>query len=243
MGTSNDAYGELPEEARSYRIAQAIVAEATGEPVELILKRAWPTLDFPEVVDRWMGRYEPDLAYLSVPAYSFLFESVPLKLRRKFGRIGEKLGQAGQRASKEPWLAGTPFFKFGRRLAQLTIGGATHFEPEQVIESMTGAIRVVVRNEGTTLVVSGPRNAYDYHASRGRRRRAEERRLRVHRALKDLCQEAHVDYFGSETAAHRFESPSTLFDGVHADAQQQRANGERAAQRMLEALARVRVTA
>jgi hypothetical protein len=217
MGNSGNAFGAVPEESRSHSVAARILSEAAGEPVEVILKRAWPTPDFPSIVERWMGRYEPDAAFIHVPAYWFMYESVPLKLERKFKRVGKPLGDAGLRAAKVPWLAGTPVFRAGRKLAQLTIGGATNFEPEQVVESVSAALRVMVRSEDLALVVRGPRNAVDFSASRRRRAWGEARRQIVERSLRELCEDLHLVYYGSETSMAGIEERTQLFDGLHSD--------------------------
>jgi hypothetical protein len=225
MGSSNDAYGEMPEGVRAYRVAQAMLAEAVGEPVELTLKRAWPTAEFPGIVEGWMRRYEPEAVFLTVSNYSFAYESVPLKIQRRFGRPGKSVAQASLKAAKVPWIAGNPVFRGGRRLAQLTIGGATAFEPEQVIESASEAIRVIVRHENPVVVVKGPTNRVNYYPSKRAAERAERRRQQVHQALRGICRDLHVHYLGFDRPAYTGGRVATLADHVHYAVETQRVAG------------------
>src|SRR6185503_12628403 len=100
--------------------------------------------------------------------------------------------------AETPAIAHRGAFHVARRWAQRTIGGATYFEAEQVLEVMTRCIRTIVQHEQTILIVKGSRGSRDLAASDGARRRGEERRLAVHRGLQALCSELHVDYFGTE---------------------------------------------
>jgi hypothetical protein len=225
LGTSNDRYGEMPEEARAYRVAAGVLAEAAGEAVEVILKRAWPSPELPGIVESWMKRYQPDAAWLQVNNFSFCYESVPLKIERKLGRLGKPVAGAGVKASKVPWVASNAAFRGARRAAQLTIGGVTNFEPEDVIASIGETIRVIIRHEGVVLGVRGPTNQVHYYPSRRAAERAERRRQQVHTAIRAICRELHVEYVGLDRPGYVAGKVPTLADQVHQDVEAQRLAG------------------
>ena len=89
IGTSNDVAGGLPEEQRAWHIASRMLGEASGEPVETILKRAWPTAEIPDHVGRWMDEYHPDVVVLQVSNFWYGHESVPLWLEQFDAQIAQ----------------------------------------------------------------------------------------------------------------------------------------------------------
>lgn len=219
LGTSEDVPTHVPESALAYRIVEEQLCAETGEPVETVVKVIWPSEALLPAVERWLTTIQPDLVYMKVAAYWFAYESVPLKIERLLGRAGRPLSAVGLRAAAIPRVAHNAVFKAGRRLAQRTIGGATPFAPEEVVERMEACIRSVVRTEHVGLVVRGPQAFADFSANDAARERAEQRRQHVHRALRDLCRELHVEYVGFDEPLYRTESrPSLLADDVHRDA-------------------------
>jgi hypothetical protein len=64
LTNSSDTYEGVPEAQRAHRIADQLFTELTGEPVETILKLFWPDPGLPEIVERWIGRYEPDVVFM-----------------------------------------------------------------------------------------------------------------------------------------------------------------------------------
>lgn len=221
LGSSSDRPGRLPEGALSYQLAEQRLAQELGEPVETVVRTIWPNAALPPLVEDWVEAVRSDLVFLKVPAYSFTYESVPLKVERRLGRrVGRPVARAGLKAADTPWIAHTRLFHLLRRLAQRTIGGATHFEPEEVAERIESCIRIIVRNESITLVVRGPRGQTNYHAGRAARDRAEARRLYVHKRLETLCRDLHVDYVGVDTPLYRERKRSVLGDRLHPDTKQ-----------------------
>jgi len=221
LGTSNDVDGHLPEEQRAPALMAKQLSETLGLEVDFVARTIWPTEKLPSLVESWMEKHEPDLVFLKVVPYWFCYESVPLKLQRKLGRVGGPLASAGLKAADIGWLASTPLFHAGRRLAQRTIGGATHFEPVEVAERIESCIRVILRNEDAALLVRGPRGATDYYSGERARVRSEARRKSVHQALKSLCEELHVVYMGVEAARYKGHTTSALGDRVHFDMSEQ----------------------
>ncbi len=224
LGNSSEVYGDISRsERRTSRAAQALEREF-GEPVTMTARPIWPTPDLPAVVEKWLRESEPDIVYLNAIAYWFNFQSVPLKFERAFGRLGAPVKAAGIKASQTPWLGHTRAFHWTRARLQQAIGGATFFTPDQVIDVMTECIRTLVRHEDVILVVKGPRSSGDYNQ---KREWAEERRLRVHRALHALCGEIHVDYVGVEKPRYSTApQPDLLGDRLHTGADGHGRSGE-----------------
>jgi hypothetical protein len=199
LGTSNDFATAIPEHDRAYRVTERLLADATGEQVEVIPRVIWPDPKLPGLIEQWLVKYRPDLVLLVVNPFWMTFESVPLRLQRRLGRAGKAAGNLGIKAAGVPWLAHNPIFRFGRRLALKTIGGDVYFEPEEVTAVVEQCARRILREEGVGLVIRGPKNALTYHNDAAGRARCERRRLETHFALKRLAQELHAGYVGSET--------------------------------------------
>ena len=217
LGNSSEIYGDIPEaERRSSRVSQSLEAEF-GEPVAVTVRRIWPTADLPALVRRWVDEGTPDIVYLNVISYWFNFRSVPLAFERRLGALGVPIRAVGVKASQVPWIGHTRAFHWTRRRLQRTIGGATHFTPEQVIAVMRECIQAIVRDEHIALVVKGPRSTGDYSPDR---QWAEKRRQTVHRALQAQCRDLHVDYVGTETPRYLTNpSPDLLGDRIHSGSQ------------------------
>jgi hypothetical protein len=78
-----------------------------------------------------------------------------------------------------------------------------------------------------SLVVRGPQAFADVSPSGAARARAEQRRLHVHRGLRDLCRELHVEYVGFDEPVYRTASrPGLLADDLHRDAAGKHADAE-----------------
>jgi hypothetical protein len=120
------------------------------------VRSIWPTAELPSLIESWMVKHHPDLVFMKVVSYWFCYESVPLKVERKLGRLGKPVADAGVKAADTGWLASNPLFHAGRRLAQRTIGAVSPFEPQEVLERMSAFIRQVLRSENTALLVKGP---------------------------------------------------------------------------------------
>lgn len=230
FGSSNDGRAEVPAELRRAAIVEQRLSEALGEPVESVVRQAWPDERLPGLVARWMDEFRPDLVLLPVNSFSFNYESVPLKIERRLGPLGKPIAHLGWKAAETPAIAHRGAFHSARRLAQRTIGGATYFEPEQVLEVMAKCVRTIVQHEQAILIVKGSRGSRDFSVSDGARRRSEERRLTVHRGLQALCGELHVDYFGTDTPRYAeagAEPGSMIGDRFHYDATGHRSSADR----------------
>ena len=214
LGTSNDIDGFLPEEQRLPAILQRRLEATVGEKVTAEARNAWPSERLTERVEQWMDESEPDLVLFKTNTFAFAYESVPLKLRRKFGRVGESVANAGRRSTEIGWLASNPAYHAGRRFAMRVIGGATNFTPEEVVERMESAIRIILRREEAALVVRGPMAKPEYLVGRGGRARGNSRRDAVDQGLAKVCRDLHVSYLATDRV-NELGSAGRLGDQMH----------------------------
>ncbi|MEO8538335.1 MAG: SGNH/GDSL hydrolase family protein [bacterium] len=220
LGNSQDTGTFVAEEAkRQYRIREQLAAEF-GEPVEIAVRNVWPSERMVNYVMRSVDEERPDLVYVNVTNYPYAYESLPLRVQRIFGKAGKPVGDAGMKLADSRRWSHNAAFRALRRFGQATIGGDTHFTPEQVIERYSELIRTLLRHEGTAVAVKGPMGKS--RAATGRQRaRAEAKRAKVHGALKSLCLQLHVYYAGSDTPAYVTSPPrkgTSVGDGLHSNA-------------------------
>jgi hypothetical protein len=143
----------------------------------------------------------------------------------------------GFRVAESPRWAYNPVFRGARGLLQMTIGGDTHFTPEEVADRITDVIRVLLSHEGIIIAVRGPDGRTNYAHSRRGAAKNERRRLKVDAALHRFCTERHVTY--DQTATPLWASDIDLAgnrvgDGLHANARWH----ERAAELIAETITR-----
>jgi hypothetical protein len=198
--TSDEFSGDLPDALRAYRVAERLIAETTGEPVETILKPIWPDPELPHIVDGWMERHHPDLVLLVVSAYWMTFESVPLRLERTLGVVGRWLGRAAERAVAADGVGETAAMVKLRGAARRLIGADAAFSPQQVTARMEECIRVILKHEDAGLVVRAPLVALVHHQDERGRARGELRLLAVDTPIRALCQRLQVEYVVREQA-------------------------------------------
>ena len=185
---------------------------------EVIVKAAWPTEDLPGIVAGWITRYEPDVVYINVAEYWCLYESVPLRVRRIFGRFGTPFAALGLKAADTPWVAHNRVFRKLQQLTHLAIGGDTHFTPEEVVDCVVKCARVALQHEGVGVIVDGQRGRRKFAVTARGLRRIEKKRLAVHRMLKAECERLHVIYESDEIPQWQVVERATLAyqeDGFH----------------------------
>ena len=219
LGSSNDTVEQFVAGEPRERVIQRELERQLQEPVTVVTKRIWPTERFPELLSRWLDEEDPDIVTVPVIGYWFNFESVPLKLQRRLGRFGERLGSTGKHVADVPWLAHNAAFRAVRNVAQRTIGGETYFTCDQVISCVHQIVREVVRREGIALIVQGPFGGQ--HLSGGSRRavnREERRRLVVNAGIREVCR-SHQVTFIEHVVNRRLKGTafSTIGDGLHMD--------------------------
>lgn len=222
LTNSNDFAGDVADVDRSYRSIEARFAAEFGEPVETIRKVIWPADDLPEIVERWVKQHQPDIVFLKTSSFWFAYESVPLRVRRRLGRVlgraGRTAGDAGFKAAKKPWLAYNPVFRKLRYIAQATIGGDTHMSVEYAFENMAAVMRRVVRHEDVLLVVRGSRGGRDRpEVPKKVGIRHDARREDFKARMARLCDELAVPYL-TKSQKRKFDPTKLQADRFHANA-------------------------
>ena len=216
LGTSQDVDGYVPEERRAPGLVGKRLGEIMNTDVEVDVRYIWPTKRLPSLLESWMEQSQPDMVLIVVSAYWCCYESVPLKVQRKFGKAGGRTAKAGLKVADTGWLSSNRLFYAAKRLALLTIGGATNFEPEKVLTRMKECISIVRRNEDTVLLIHGLHALDAHYTLAGRRPWAEARRQFVDRGLSDFCRDLPVSYDGIETEPDFYSDLSLRYgDRLH----------------------------
>lgn len=214
LGNSNDIT-KVAGRSRGDVIRDLMAAEF-GEPVEVVVRATWPTPRMAEMASGWAAEFEPDLVFLLLGSFWFQHESVPLRLQRVLGRIGTPVGDAGFKLADSKRWGHNRAFRALRRAAQLTIGGDSHFTPEQVTERSMETIRALARHESSVLVVQLPMGTNRYGSTERRQRALERKRISVHDALARFCDQVHVPYGPAPRPQYLDEPKGTrVGDGVH----------------------------
>lgn len=215
LGWSDDVIGDTPAEQRGYSMAATLYEAATGEPVDWVMKPVVPSPDLPAIVEKWLAREQPDVVFVRVNPFFFNYTSVPVKLRARGGRVGDRFAGMALKLADNRVRSGHLWFKALRRGSRKLVGGATYFEPEAVVATYLEVFRHIARREGVEILVSGA------HAARVTsewmpRERAERRLALVSTAVADGCRRigAQYQYFPVPLAARELR-PFIGFDSIH----------------------------
>ncbi len=222
LTNSSDVLATVPEHLRATRIAENVVAELTGEAVETEMRVFWPTPDLPDVVERWIARFEPDVLFIRAAAYWCSYESVPLRVERKLGPLGKPLARAGLKAGGSR-LARVRAFQMVRRLAGRTIGGDVNFKPEEAAAIIEAVFRRALSHEALVPVMRGPGMARDSTGTRAGLLRAQRRNAELSALLARMCQSLHILYAPVEDT---FDAAPLDGDQFHSNEAGQRQQGE-----------------
>lgn len=217
LGNSNDTFGGVAEKDRAGSVAEGILARETGEEVETIVRRIWPTDRLPELIDKWLDEYKPDLVMLKVNSYWYSHESVPLRLERKLGRFGRPFARTGKRVAEVHAVSRNLVYRRVKKFLIATIGGDTRFTPDEVVRRVEQAVRRITVHEEIGLLVVGTvggRNRYEDLPAAAVRRKAE-RRDYVRSRLKEVCASLHVPLLARDVARPKADSIGRSTDGVH----------------------------
>lgn len=194
LTNSDDFNPAVPADRRAPAVAAAAFERLTGQPLETVGRVIWPSAELPDIVEAWLAKYRPELVLFRVSSYWCTYESVPIRLRRRFGRAGAMAVRAAERAGESPRLPSTLPFRIGRTLATRVIGGDPHFTPEQVIELTGGVLRRVLAGETVPTLVRGPVTAYNAGGDARGAARAARRIHALDSGLEALCGRLHVPY-------------------------------------------------
>ena len=207
----------VAEGLRRPEVMCARLAAELGEQVDLVVKPMRPSADFPGIVARRMEEETPDLVWLNVANYWINYESTPLKVRRWFGRFGERPAQAGFAIANR--FAEHRSYRGLRQIIQRTIGGDPRFTPPEVLATVEAAARHIIRDESRILVIEGPRDRVRFYGAGRASARMERRRQWLHRELKELASSIHCEYYGSDQPLRRQLTKLSLGkDAFHMDA-------------------------
>ena len=215
----------VPPEERSSWLSAQVLAEATGEQPEMVVRSIWPTAGLAARIDEWLDEYQPDLVFVAVNAFWFTYASVPLRMKRVLGRPGEAISGVGRRMAANPKFSERRLFHVTRRWLLRTVGGDMHFTPEHVLEVVEASLRRIVAREDVVVVVRGPLASHGVDIGGRTQRRSDAAWRRVDRRLRDLCASLHVEYGGIESPADTRGSLSSA-DMVHPDADGHRYRAE-----------------
>ena len=143
--TNSDDFNErVPEGERAQAVAERVFAAETGVAATTVSKVMWPTPAFPTHLDRWLDESKPDLVMLRIAAYWVTFRSVPLRLKRRTGRVGKALSDIGTASARVRWLAETPPYHGIRRALLRPIGGDANFTVDEVVSVVEASARRVL---------------------------------------------------------------------------------------------------
>ena len=110
----------------------------------------------------------------------------------------------------------------GKGIARWTNPGGGYFVSLDTMDGCaTEVIRRAARHEGVVLAIQGADGRTAYSRSKRGRRKDEERRLEVQRAMRDFCAAQHIWYENSETPAWATDpelARNRVGDGLHANA-------------------------
>ncbi len=234
LGNSADNDPNVPDDERMHVIAGRLFTAETNEPVEHVLRVAWPSPELPGLLDGWLTRYEPDMVVFVVNGFWFNYQSVPLKLERKLGQWVRPLTTRGRAVAARAWPGESRVFRIARNLLLRTIGGATYFTPPEVLAVTEACIKVTLARESVAMVVRGPLSPIGADTGEQRKRTAEQRRLLVHAGLEALCARYHLQYVGRQA---KMDDPEwqalSRGDGLHLNTAGHQGRGQAEGRAML----------
>lgn len=235
LGNSNDGAGPLPPEQRAWKVAERRLAEATGEPVETILKRAWPNDALPGLIERWMAELRPDMVVIQVNNFWFAHESAPLWFERHLGKPGHSFNRLGLKLGNASWLADSRWAQMVNRRVLTALPKATYFTIPEVVSAMEAAMRRALAHEGTILLVRGHESwAVMPMATPAFNRRNNARNTAMSIAMRTACERMRVPYY-QRPVLQPGEVQTLNGAGFHNNAEGERRLGEFDGEAMLDA--------
>jgi hypothetical protein len=212
LATSAEFHSSAPADQRLPALLRGMLEQATGEKAEIASRVVWPSPELPAILERWLDEDRPDIVFYWVNPFWYAFRSAPLGLERRLGGKLGPLGRGLRRASRKPWLSGSPLGRTARRIALKTVGGAFYFEIDEVIEVLRECLRRTLRREEMVAVVfQGGTASFETLEEAARSGWDEGRRLEMNRRLRELCHELHV-LCDAQDSADLPGDPTVLLD-------------------------------
>ncbi|HET7737286.1 MAG TPA: hypothetical protein VFK32_01815, partial [Tepidiformaceae bacterium] len=191
LDDSKDSAGDIPPGHRASEIADALLSAGTGRSVATTSRRPWPAPAFPDVLDRWLDSYQPDIVLFVISWYWTEWETVASRLQR-YGVVGKAIGEIGGRASEADVIRTSWAFRQMRKLALNTIGGDPNFEPYALLATLQEAIRRAAQREDVVVAVaSNPYASALDHGPRGKARAAARRAI-IERGIRETCDRLRI---------------------------------------------------
>jgi hypothetical protein len=200
LTNSTDMDPRVPDDQKAPWLAVREFGDSIGEDIELTVKMIWPSQSLPALVDRWLDEFQPDVVVLCVNSFWYLYPSVPLRLRRRFGRAGSAAASAGLRVGGAKFVSRSPAYHAIRRNLTRVIGADTHFSPDQTVETVEALLRRILAREQVVPLVRGGITAHGAEIGGRWSRFSLERWREVDTRVRRLCDGLHVEYLSLESA-------------------------------------------
>jgi hypothetical protein len=213
LTNSSDIHPGVRPELRAPAVAERYIAEATGERVETIQRALWPTETFPAVVERWLDQHEPDVVLVRLSSFWVAYESVPLRIGNRLGRMGGPVTTAGIRIGDRPWLVERKAFKAARKVVVRTVGGDTYFTPAEAAGVLEETFRRIVARESVLPVVRGTGLILNSSGTKAGFQRSLARVAELNRLTLSACEKYHIAFSPEEPS--EVESTSRQADELH----------------------------
>ncbi|MGH2633850.1 MAG: hypothetical protein ACRDG3_10610 [Tepidiformaceae bacterium] len=227
LGTSDDQNPSVPEHDRAPAVCERTFSEAVGESAETAIRRIVPNLDAPEVVERWLARYEPDCVVLVISSVWCSYKTAAYRMQSTWPRPVQPLANAVQRWGGRTASSNGLVLQAGRKVARRLVGVSARFLPDDVVSVTEACIRTILRHEDIVLVVRGPVTRYPGDGSDHARLRLEKLRSQVEDGLDTACKTLHVEYLARDPKAPQRDDELFLPDGVHCNAVEHGRRGTR----------------
>lgn len=218
LGNSSDLRGEVAAADRRAALGGSRLEEATGEPVEVLIKFIWPSERLAGVVESWVRELEADLVLLNVSSWWCESLVVRRKLAPKAGPLAPLVSKTIRAAASRPWIADSRPYRIANRFALKTAGGAPPFRPAEAADIVMDIIRTLLRREDLALCVTGNTQGAQLTGGPAYRAWAAARRVELVNLLVPQLTRLHVVHDLRLHDASTFDPSLRGPDGLHANA-------------------------
>ncbi|MBK9341579.1 MAG: hypothetical protein IPN07_00730 [Dehalococcoidia bacterium] len=225
LGSSIDSEGETPPEDRAASLAGRILASASGEQVETILRMPRPNERMPEIVEGWVAELKPEIVCFNISSHWCEAELIALRLQR-LGPAGRFLSRRLNSATRSYDFNASPLVRLSRSVATRVVGGRPPFTPAEAATAIEASLRRVVRHEHVAVVVAGSPYSAALEGGAAARRRAMRRRAELFGRLAPVCDSLHIPYDLPPHDADAFAKAVRTRDRLHFGPEMHRRCGE-----------------
>lgn len=225
LGSSIDSEGETPFEERAASLAAGILASASGEQVETILRMPRPNERMPEIVEGWVAELKPEIVCFNISSHWCEAELIALRLQQ-LGPIGRFLGRRLNSATRSYDFNASPLVRLSRSVATRVVGGRPPFTPAEAATAIEASLRRVLRHEHVAVVLAGSPYSAALEGGAAARRRAMRRRAELFGRLAPVCDSLHIPYDLPPHDADAFAKAVRTRDRLHFGPEMHRRCGE-----------------